>query len=128
MKLRNINSRVSFVTTCKYRRQFATTIYNNYNKTHYANYNLHLARGRTHAYMNLSITQHTQFKVDTHRVKMKLSRVAMFCKNLLMAYWILDVFIEAQPPNSIWIMSNTDQFFPDIIHRGKCASFLCLCS
>jgi hypothetical protein len=71
--------------------------------------------------------QETQFKVDIRRVKMKLFRVTMFPVKLLMAHWMLDVFIAAQPSNSILIMSNTDEFFPDILRSGECASFLNIC-
>jgi hypothetical protein len=54
---------------------------------------------------------------------MKLFRVMKFSAKLLMAYWMLDVFIAAQPPNS-FIMPNTNEFFPDIIRSGEFALFL----
>jgi hypothetical protein len=68
--------------------------------------------------------QETQFKVDICRVTMKSFRVTMFCVILLIAHWKLDFIIAEQFPNSILIMSNTDQFFPDIIHSGEFALFL----
>ena len=51
---------------------------------------------------------------------MKLIRLTIFSAKLLIGFWILDVFIAAQTPNSIFIMSNTHEFFPDIIHKRKC--------
>ena len=46
----------------------------------------------------------------------------MFSVKLLIGFWILDVFVAAQTPNSIF-MSNTHEFFPDIIRKGKSALF-----
>jgi hypothetical protein len=68
--------------------------------------------------------QETQFKVDICRAKMKLFRVRMFSVKLLIAQWMLDVFIAAQFPDSVLIMSNTDEFFPNITHSGECVLFL----